>query len=51
VRVVRVVRQREPRRLGLFKGEITIHDDFDVPLPEDLATAFRREGSHQPNKI
>lgn len=27
------------RRLGLFAGEATIHDDFDV-LPADIAAAF-----------
>lgn len=27
------------RRLGLFAGEATIHEDFDV-LPADIAAAF-----------
>ncbi|WP_424450036.1 type II toxin-antitoxin system Phd/YefM family antitoxin [Plasticicumulans lactativorans] len=27
-------------RLGLMKGEITIADDFDAPLPADVLAAF-----------
>jgi antitoxin (DNA-binding transcriptional repressor) of toxin-antitoxin stability system len=27
------------RRLGLFAGQVTIHDDFDE-LPSDIAAAF-----------
>lgn len=30
------------RRLGLFKGQIKIHDDFDE-LPPDLQAAFEGE--------
>lgn len=33
----------EPRRLGGWEGRIVIHDDFDDPLPEEIATAFRGE--------
>ena len=29
------------RRLGLHKGEITIHDDFDDPMPEEFLDHFR----------
>lgn len=31
------VRRRE---LGLARGLIVIHDDFDAPLPEDIRRAF-----------
>jgi prevent-host-death family protein len=29
-----------PRRRGLWRGRVEIHDDFDR-LPEDIASAFR----------
>lgn len=36
---------REPRRPGRLKGKIEMADDFDAPLPEGIAAAFRGEGS------
>lgn len=42
-RLVPLSKQREPRRLGMLKGQIVIHDDFDAPLPEEIAAAFRGE--------
>lgn len=35
---------REPRRPGRLAGKLTIAPDFDAPLPEGLAAAFRGEG-------
>ena len=32
-----------PRRPGRLKGRIRIAPDFDAPLPEDIASAFRGE--------
>jgi prevent-host-death family protein len=29
-----------PRRLGLWKGKVSIGDDFDAPLPEDFQEQF-----------
>lgn len=34
VRLVAVVEQHPPVRLGVLAGEITLTDDFDEPLPE-----------------
>lgn len=34
----------EPRRPGRLKGRIEIAPDFDAPLPEVIAAAFRGEG-------
>ena len=34
---------REPRRPGRLKGKIRMSTDFDDPLPEELAAAFRGE--------
>ena len=28
------------RRLGLLKGRLTVPDDFDAPLPDDVLAAF-----------
>ena len=33
-----------PRRPGRLKGKIHMAADFDAPLPEALASAFRGEG-------
>jgi prevent-host-death family protein len=44
-RLVPIVRPSEPRVPGLSRGLIVIHDDFDDPLPEDIAAAFRGEGT------
>jgi prevent-host-death family protein len=32
--------ERKPRKLGLWKNEIRIGDDFDDPLPPDIQEAF-----------
>jgi antitoxin (DNA-binding transcriptional repressor) of toxin-antitoxin stability system/antitoxin component of MazEF toxin-antitoxin module len=34
---------REPRRPGSLAGRLTIAPDFDAPLPDGLAAAFRGE--------
>lgn len=43
--VARLVRipLAEPRRPGRLKGRLRIGPDFDDPLPEDIAAAFRGE--------
>jgi prevent-host-death family protein len=40
--VARLVPVRHPgrRQLGVDAGRVTIGEDFDAPLPEDLAGAF-----------
>ncbi len=35
--------KRRRRRPGSLKGKIRIHADFDSPLPESIAAAFRGE--------
>lgn len=32
--------KKPPRPFGLCKGEFTVPDDFDAPLPEDILKAF-----------
>jgi len=31
-----------PREFGFDRGAVTIHDDFDAPLPGELAGEFER---------
>lgn len=33
-KLVPYMRQRQPRRPGLWKGRVTIAPDFDAPMPE-----------------
>jgi prevent-host-death family protein len=33
-RIVPFTHRREPRKLGLWKGRVVIHPNFDDPLPE-----------------
>lgn len=40
----RLAGPRSKRPLGLLRGQIRVGDDFDDPLPEDIARVFRREG-------
>jgi len=42
-RLVPVESPRKPRAPGTFKSKISVSEDFDAPLPEDLLDAF--EGS------
>jgi prevent-host-death family protein len=44
-RLVPLSKQTGPRPLGLFAGQITIHEDFDAPLPTEMAAAFKGEGA------
>jgi len=39
-RLVPLGRPPTKRRLGLFKGQLNVPDDFDAPLPEDVLAAF-----------
>ncbi len=32
---------KEPRPRGLYKGQFTVPDDFDDPLPDDILAAFK----------
>jgi len=39
-RLVPVPAEGATRKLGLFRGQMTIPEDFDAPLPEDILDAF-----------
>ena len=39
-RLVPVPAEGTTRKLGFFRGQMTIPDDFDAPLPDDILDAF-----------
>lgn len=39
-RLLPVVKRPVPRQPGLWRGQVRIGDDFDAPLPAELAAAF-----------
>ena len=39
-RLVPVPGEKSTRKLGFFRDQIIIPDDFDAPLPEDVLDAF-----------
>ncbi len=39
VKLVRLQPQRQPRKLGIWKNQVVIHDDFDE-LPQDILDTF-----------
>jgi prevent-host-death family protein len=39
-RLVPVPAEGSTRKLGFFRGQVTIPDDFDAPLPADILDAF-----------
>lgn len=43
-RLVPLNRHTTPRPLGLLRGEVSIGDDFDAPLPKGLMRGFQGEG-------
>ena len=47
-RLVPVPAEGTTRKLGLFRGQMTIPGDFDAPLPADILDAF--EGKAPPAK-
>lgn len=44
-RLVALETARKPRKLGLWKGEVSIGDDFDAPLPAETQRAFEGKSS------
>jgi prevent-host-death family protein len=39
-RLVPVPAEETTRKLGFFRGQMTIPDDFDAPLPTEILDAF-----------
>ena len=42
-RLVPLARRTAPRPLGLLAGQVTVGDDFDDPLPDEIGAAFAGE--------
>jgi prevent-host-death family protein len=47
-RLVPVAAQKGKRQLGFYEGKLTIPDDFDAPLPDEILDAF--EGKVKPRR-
>lgn len=44
-RLVPLERVARPKRLGLLKGKISIPEDFNAPLPEEVLALFEGRGA------
>jgi prevent-host-death family protein len=49
-RLVPVPAEETGRKLGFFQGHMTIPDDFDAPLPDDVLDAFEGKARRQKAK-
>jgi prevent-host-death family protein len=49
-RLVPVPPKKAPRVLGIFRGEFTVPDDFDAPLPDDILDLFEGRKKRRPSK-
>ncbi len=49
-KLVPVVAQHAKRKLGLYRGEIWIADDFDAPLPDEVLAGFLGEDTEPKKK-
>ena len=49
-RLVPVLAEETTRKLGVFRGQMTIPDDFDAPLPDDILDAFEGKARRQKAK-
>jgi prevent-host-death family protein len=39
-RLTAIEPQKRPIRFGVLKGKVRVSDDFDAPLPEEVAAGF-----------
>lgn len=44
-RLVPLERAEQPRKPGVWKGQVWIADDFDAPLPEEILRGFEGGGN------
>jgi prevent-host-death family protein len=42
-RLVAVEPLRTPRPMGMYRGQFTVPDDFDAPLPDEVLALFEGE--------
>ena len=45
-RLVPIPTEETTRKLGAFRGQVIISDDFDAPLPDDILDAFEGKTRH-----
>jgi prevent-host-death family protein len=50
-RLVPVPPKKAQRVLGIFRGQLTVPDDFDGPLPEDLLDLFEGRKPKRSKKV
>ena len=49
-RLVPVPPKKAPRVLGIFRGEFSVPDDFDAPLPDDILDLFEGRKKRRPSR-
>ncbi|MGB2899042.1 MAG: type II toxin-antitoxin system Phd/YefM family antitoxin [Candidatus Acidiferrum sp.] len=50
-RLVPVPPKKAQRVLGIYRGQFTVPDDFDAPLPDDLLDLFEGRTAKRPKKV
>ena len=50
-RLVPVPPKKAQRVLGIYRGQFTVPDDFDAPLPNDLLDLFEGRKPKRPKKV
>ena len=50
-RLVPVPSKKAQRVLGIFRGQFTVPNDFDAPLPDDLLDLFEGRKPKRPKKV
>lgn len=50
-RLVPVPPKKAQRVLGIYRGQFTVPDDFDAPLPDDLLDLFEGRMPKRPKKV
>ena len=50
-RLVPVPPKKGQRVLGIFRGQFTVPDNFDAPLPDDLLDLFEGRKPKHPKKV
>lgn len=43
-KLVPITEERKPRKLGLWRGQVWISEDFDDPLPWEIQRYFESHG-------
>ena len=49
-RLVAIESAPKPRPMGMYRGQFTVPEDFDAPLPDELLALFEGEKPHRPRR-